>query len=41
MLSNGKEKHLNLGIPSIHNDIFTRQFTSDLVERFAEDDIMG
>ena len=41
MLSNGKEKHLNLGIPSIHSDIFTRQFTSDLVERFAKDDIMG
>lgn len=41
MLSNGKEKHLNLGIPSIHSDIFTRQFTSDLVDRFAKDDIMG
>ena len=41
MLSNGKEKHLNLGIPIIHSDIFTRQFTSDLVERFAKDDIMG
>ena len=41
MLSNGKEKHLNLDIPSIHSDIFTRQFTSDLVERFAKDDIMG
>ena len=41
MLSNGKEKHLNLGIPSIHSDIFTKQFTSDLVERFAKDDIMG
>ena len=41
MLSNGKEKHLNLGIPSIHSDIFTRQFTSDLVERFAKDDTMG
>ena len=41
ILSNGKEKHLNLGIPSIHSDIFTRQFTSDLVERFAKDDIMG
>lgn len=41
MLSNGKEKHLNLGIPSIHSDIFTKQFTSDLVERFAKDDTMG
>ena len=41
MLNNGKEKHLNLGIPSIHSDIFTRQFTSDLVERFAKEDIMG
>lgn len=41
MLSNGKEKHLNLGILSIHSDIFTRQFTSDLVDRFAKDDIMG
>ena len=41
MLSNGKEKHLNLGIPSIHSDIFTRQFTSDLVDRFAKDDTMG
>ena len=41
MLSNGKEKHLNLGIPSVHSDIFTKQFTSDLVDRFAKDDIMG
>ena len=41
MLSDGKEKHLNLGIPSIHSDIFTKQFTSDLLDRFAKDDIMG
>ena len=41
MLSNGKEKHLNLGIPSIHSDTFTKQFTSDLVDRFAKDDTMG
>ena len=41
MLNNGKERHLNLGIPSIHSDVFTRQFTSDLVDRFAKDDTMG
>lgn len=41
MLNNGKEKHLNLGIPSIHSDVFTKQFTTDLVDRFAKDDTMG
>ena len=41
MLNNGKEKHLNLGISSIHSDVFTKQFTSDLVDRFAKDDTMG
>ena len=41
MLNNGKEKHLNLGIPSIHSDVFTKQFTSDLVDRFAKDNTMG
>lgn len=41
MLNNGKEKHLNLGIPSIHSNIFIKQFTSDLVDRFAKDDMMG
>ena len=41
MLNNGKEKHLNLGIPSIHSDVFTKQFTSDLVDRLAKDDTMG
>ncbi len=41
ILNNNTERHLNLGIPSIHSDIFTRQFTSDLVDRFAKDDIMG
>lgn len=41
MLSNNTERHLNLGIPSIHSDVFTRQFTSDLIDRFAKDDTMG
>lgn len=41
VLNNGKERHLNLGIPSIHSDVFTKQFTSDLVDRFAKDDTMG
>ena len=41
VLNNGKERHLNLGIPSIHSDVFTKQFTSDLVNRFAKDDTMG
>lgn len=41
MLNNNTEKHLNLGIPSIHSNVFTRQFTSDLVDRFAKDDTMG
>ncbi len=41
MLNNGTERHLNLGITSMHSDIFTKQFTSDLVDRFAKDDIMG
>ena len=41
MLNNSKEKYLNLGIPSIHSDVFTKQFTSDLVDRFAKDDTMG
>lgn len=35
------KKHLNLGNPSIHSDVFTKQFTSDLVDRFAKDDTMG
>ncbi len=41
MLNNNTEKHLNLGIPSIYSDIFTKQFTTDLVDRFAKDNIMG
>ena len=41
MLNNGTEKHFNLGIPNIHSDVFTKQFTSDLVDRFAKDDMMG
>ena len=41
MLNNGKARHLKLGIPSIHSDVFTKQFTSDLVNRFAKDDTMG
>lgn len=41
MLNNNTEKHLNLGIPSVHSDVFTKQFTTDLVDRFAKDDIMG
>ncbi len=41
MLNNNTKRHLNLGIPSIHNDVFIKQFTSDLVDRFAKDDIMG
>ena len=41
MLNNGKARHLKLGIPSIHSDVFTKQFTSDLVDRFAKDDTMG
>ena len=41
MLNNNTEKHLNLGIPSIYSDIFTKQFTNDLVDRFAKDNIMG
>lgn len=24
VLNNGKERHLNLGIPSIHSDVFTK-----------------
>lgn len=41
VLNNGTERHLNLGIPSIHSDVFTKQFTNDLVDRFAKDNIMG
>ena len=41
MLNNNTEKHLNLGIPSVHSNVFTKQFTTDLVDRFAKDDIMG
>ena len=41
VLNNSTEKHLNLGIPSIYSDIFTKQFTNDLVDRFAKDNIMG
>ena len=41
MLNNNTEKHLNLGIPSVHSDVFTKQFTTDLVDRFAKDDTMG
>ena len=41
VLNNSTERHLNLGIPSIHSDVFTKQFTSDLVDRFAKDDTMG
>ena len=41
ILNNGTERHLNLGIPSIHSDVFTKQFTNDLVDRFAKDNIMG
>ena len=41
VLNNSTERHLNLGIPSIYSDIFTKQFTNDLVDRFAKDNIMG
>ena len=41
MLNNNTEKHLNLGIPSVNSNVFTKQFTTDLVDRFAKDDIMG
>ncbi len=41
MLNNNWEEHLNLGIPSVHSDVFTRQFTNDLVDRFAKDETMG
>ena len=41
ILNNGTERHLNLCIPSIHSDVFTKQFTNDLVDRFAKDNIMG
>lgn len=41
MLNNGFERHFNLGIPSVHCDVFTRQFTNDLVDRFAKDETMG
>ena len=41
VLNNSTERHLNLGIPSIYSDVFTKQFTNDLVDRFAKDNIMG
>lgn len=41
MLNNGFERHFNLGIPSIHCDVFTRQFTSDLADTFAKEKTKG
>ncbi len=41
MLNNGLKNQINLGIPSVHSDVFTRQFTNDLVDRFAKDETMG
>lgn len=41
MLNNGFERHFNLGIPSVHCDVFTRQFTNDLVDTFAKDKTKG
>lgn len=41
MLNNGFERHFNLGIPSVHCDVFTRQFTNDLVDTFAKGKTKG
>ena len=41
MLNNGFERHFNLGIPSVHCDVFTRQFTSDLADTFAKEKTKG
>lgn len=41
MLNNEFERHFNLGIPSVHSNVFTRQFTSDLVDTFAKEKTKG
>ena len=41
MLNNGFERHFNLGIPSVHCDVFTRQFTNDLADTFAKEKTKG
>ena len=41
MLNNGFERHFNLGIPSVHCNVFTRQFTNDLADTFAKEKTKG
>lgn len=41
MLNNEFERHFNLGIPSVHCDVFTRQFTRDLADTFAKEKTKG
>ena len=41
MLNNGFKRHFNLGIPSVHCNVFTRQFTNDLVDTFAKEKTKG
>lgn len=41
MLNSGFERHFNLGIPSVHCDVFTRQFTNDLADTFAKEKTKG